>query len=317
VALTASGGRFFLGLRPRRRRRLAGGRDSGTRAGQGYSALDLLGCGMSNLPINRRMLGQTLAKVVPVTIALALLFSVLAHFWACNPGRPWWRKRELITDICYWFLVPLFARVFRIGFLVLGAALLFGIRDADDLIAFYDNGHGALSILPLWLQAILFLVLADFMMYWLHRMFHGGRFWKYHAIHHSSEDVDWISARFHPSTCCGSTIGDVVLLMTGISPGVMWLRPFNIFVRVRSRQPQLDARPVQNVRGDAGVPSLASPARRGGNTNFAGTFPLWDILFGTFRMQERHAAGPIPAWTISPRFPAKSSDSGYPFANRA
>jgi hypothetical protein len=25
---------------------------------------------------------------------------------------------------------------------------------------------------------------------------------------------------------------------------------------------------------------------QGGNTNFAGTFPLWDILFGTFRMPE-------------------------------
>ena len=24
----------------------------------------------------------------------------------------------------------------------------------------------------------------------------------------------------------------------------------------------------------------------GGNSNFAGTFPLWDILFGTFRMPE-------------------------------
>ena len=24
----------------------------------------------------------------------------------------------------------------------------------------------------------------------------------------------------------------------------------------------------------------------GGNTNFAGTFPLWDILFGTFRLPE-------------------------------
>jgi sterol desaturase/sphingolipid hydroxylase (fatty acid hydroxylase superfamily) len=24
----------------------------------------------------------------------------------------------------------------------------------------------------------------------------------------------------------------------------------------------------------------------GGNTNFAGTFPLWDLLFGTFRMPE-------------------------------
>ena len=52
------------------------------------------------------MLGQTMAKVVPVSIALALLFSVLAHFWACNPGKPWWRKRELVTDLCYWFLVP-------------------------------------------------------------------------------------------------------------------------------------------------------------------------------------------------------------------
>jgi sterol desaturase/sphingolipid hydroxylase (fatty acid hydroxylase superfamily) len=24
----------------------------------------------------------------------------------------------------------------------------------------------------------------------------------------------------------------------------------------------------------------------GGNTNFAGTFPVWDMLFGTFRMPE-------------------------------
>jgi len=24
----------------------------------------------------------------------------------------------------------------------------------------------------------------------------------------------------------------------------------------------------------------------GGNTNFAGTFPIWDVLFGTFRMPE-------------------------------
>src|SRR6266403_5963877 len=111
---------------------------------------------MSSLPMQVvEMFGQTIAKVVPVTIALALLFSVLAHFWACNPGRPWWRKRELVTDLCYWFLVPMFARVFRIGLLVLGAGLLFRIHDADELIAFYDNGHGPLAALPLSLQAVL------------------------------------------------------------------------------------------------------------------------------------------------------------------
>jgi len=237
------------------------------------------------------MFGQTIAKVVPVTIALALIFSVLAHFWACNPGKPWWRKRELVTDICYWFFVPLFARVFRIGLLVIGAGVIFNIHDADELIAFYDNGHGPLSALPLWLQAFLFLALADFMMYWLHRMFHNGGFWKYHAVHHSSEDLDWISAaRFHPVNLLLGTIGvDVILLMAGISPNVMlWVGPFNIFH---------SAFVHANLNWTLGPFKyvLATPVfhrwhhtsmQEGGNTNFAGTFPVWDILFGNWRMPE-------------------------------
>ena len=77
------------------------------------------------------------------------------------------------------------------------------------------------------------------MMYCLHRMFHGGGFWKYHAIHHSSEDVDWISAaRFHPVNLLLGTIAvDVVLLMAGISPNVMlWLARSIFFIR-RSSTP--------------------------------------------------------------------------------
>ena len=188
---------------------------------------------MSNLPLEvLTMLGQTIMKVVPITIVLAVVFSVLTHFWACNPTGPWWRKRELVTDLCYWFFVPVFARVFRIGLLVIGAGVVFNIREADDLIAFYDNGHGPLSELPLWVQATLFLVLSDFMLYWLHRLFHGGGFWKYHAIHHSSEDLEWISAaRFHPVNLLLGTIAvDVILLMAGISPNIMlWVGPFTTF----------------------------------------------------------------------------------------
>src|SRR5258707_1858187 len=191
---------------------------------------------MSNLPLEVvEMFGQTIVKVVPVTIALALVFSVLTHFWACNPGTPWWRKRELVTDICYWFFVPLFGRVLRVGLLVVGAGVFFKIYDADDLIAFYDNGHGPLSELPLWLQAVLFLVLSDFMLYWLHRMFHRGGFWKYHAIHHSSEDLDWISAaRFHlVNLFLGTILVDVTLLLAGISPdGVLWVGACGMFLSV-------------------------------------------------------------------------------------
>ncbi len=212
-------------------------------------------------------LGQTIVKVVPITIVLALAFSVLTHFWACNPGTPWWRKRELVTDVCYWFFVPVFARVLRIGFLVLGAAVVFNIYDADELIAFYDNGHGPLSELPLWFQAVLFVVLSDFMLYWLHRLFHGGAFWKYHAVHHSSEELDWISAaRFHPvNLFLGTIMVDVILLMAGISPNTMiWVGTLHdVPLGLRSRQPELDAWPVQIRAGDADLPPLASrPARR-------------------------------------------------------
>jgi len=237
------------------------------------------------------MLGQTIAKVVPITIALALVFSVLSYFWACNPGTPWWRKRELVTDVCYWFAVPLFARVLRIGLLVLGASVVFNIHDADDLIAFYDNGHGPLSLMPLWIQGLLFLILSDFMLYWLHRLFHGGGFWKYHAIHHSSEELDWISAaRFHPANLFVGTIAvDVILLMAGISPNVMlWVGPFTTFH---------SAFVHANLNWTLGPFKyvLSTPVfhrwhhtslEEGGNTNFAGTFPIWDILFGTYRMPE-------------------------------
>jgi sterol desaturase/sphingolipid hydroxylase (fatty acid hydroxylase superfamily) len=264
-----------------------------------------------------QMLGQTILKVVPITIVLALIFSVLSHLWACNPGTPWWRKRELATDICYWFFVPVITRVVRIGLLVTGAGFVFNIHGADELIAFYDNGHGPLSELPLWAQAALFLVLSDFMLYWIHRMFHGGGFWKYHAIHHSSEDLDWISAaRFHPvNLFLGTVAVDVVLLMAGISPNIMiWVGPFTTFH---------SAFVHANLSWTLGPFKyvIATPifhrwhhtsVDEGGDTNFAGTFPIWDILFGTFRMP----AGELPAnyGTDDPEFPGQIvGQLAYPF----
>jgi sterol desaturase/sphingolipid hydroxylase (fatty acid hydroxylase superfamily) len=56
-----------------------------------------------------------------------------------------------------------------------------------------------LAALPFAAQAVFLLVVSDFMLYWIHRLFHGGGWWKYHAVHHAPEEVDWLSAaRFHP-----------------------------------------------------------------------------------------------------------------------
>ena len=72
--------------------------------------------------------------------------------------------------------------------------------------------------------------------------------------------------------------------MAGISPNIMiWVGPFNIFH---------SAFVHANLNWTLGPFRyvLATPVfhrwhhtspAEGGNTNFAGTFPLWDILFGT------------------------------------
>lgn len=235
--------------------------------------------------------GQTVLKIVPISIALGIIFAILTRWAACNPGKPWWRKRGIVTDVIYWFMIPLMARFVRIGLLVMGAALFFNIHGEKELLAFYDHGFGPMATLPLWGQALIFLFASDFLNYWLHRFFHGAKLWKYHAIHHSSEDLDWISAaRFHPANIfLGSVLVDVGLLLAGISPDVMlWVGPFNIAT---------SALVHANLNWTFGPFKywFASPVfhrwhhtslDRGGNSNFASTFPFLDWLFGTFYMPE-------------------------------
>src|SRR5512140_942597 len=97
-----------------------------------------------------KVAGETLLKLIPISIALGILFGVLTHWSACNPGRPWWRKQEIVTDICYWFLIPLVSRFVRIGLMVAGAAYLYNIHGTEALVNFYDDGFGPLAVMPLW-----------------------------------------------------------------------------------------------------------------------------------------------------------------------
>lgn len=235
--------------------------------------------------------GQTILKILPISILLGIVFAVLTHWSACNPGRPWWRKREIVTDVCYWFLIPLAARFVRIGLMVMGAAYIYNIHGADELIKFYDDGFGPLAQMPLWAQAVTFVVVSDFLTYWIHRAYHGGGLWKYHAVHHSSEELDWISAaRFHPvNIFLGTVLVDVGLLLAGISPNVMlWVGPFttatSAFVHANLNWTLGPFKYV--IAGPVFHRWHHTLANRGGSSNFAGTFPIWDLLFGTFYMPE-------------------------------
>lgn len=226
-----------------------------------------------------------------LAIGFVILFVVFrALEWRLPKERrtPLLRK-GLLTDLSYWLVMP-FASHYVIGFVVLIAVAIFSlavygrIEEAEIL-----HGFGPLAALPFWLQSVLMLILADFVGYWTHRAFHGRKLWKYHAIHHSSETLDWLSSlRSHPVNEILSRIATTLpLLALGFAPAAaLWVAPvFAIFAILLHANLDWDWGPLRAV--------IASPrfhrwhhttefeAR---DTNFAGLFPVWDILFGTYYM---------------------------------
>lgn len=240
------------------------------------------------LPVAQNV-GGTILHILPATIALAIVFTVL-HWVAepCNKGVPWWRKPGLVTDFVFMFGLPILGGWMRVFFLIFGALFIYRISP-DELGAFFKEGYGPLSVLPFWGQVVAFLLLADLMMYWTHRLFHGASLWRYHAIHHAPEHLDWTSAtRFHPiNIFFHSVLADAVLLLLGISPEVLvYLAPFNVamsaFVHANLDWTLGPFRYV--IAGPVFHRWHHTDPARGGMANFAPTFPVFDLIFGTFYM---------------------------------
>jgi sterol desaturase/sphingolipid hydroxylase (fatty acid hydroxylase superfamily) len=215
-------------------------------------------------------------------------------------------RRGFWTDLAYWAFTPLVTRaITRISVIVAivpVAYVIYGKVDKDLLL----NGFGPASRLPLWVQAVCILVLGDFIGYWMHRAFHGRRLWRFHAIHHSSVDLDWLSAvRLHPvNDALMRVAGTIPILALGFAPvavagivSVLTLMAILVHANL-----DWDWGPFRAV--------LVSPRfnrwhhtdeANARDKNFAGLLPLWDILFGTYYMprdrlpQQFGTATPVPA----------------------
>jgi sterol desaturase/sphingolipid hydroxylase (fatty acid hydroxylase superfamily) len=164
-----------------------------------------------------------------------------------------------------------------------------GVASVEEFRTRAYAGFGPLSRQPIWLQTVEIYLLVDFLAYWNHRMFHGGRWWPFHAVHHSSEHLDWMSSiRVHPvNELVGNLCRAVPVLLLGLNPVV-----------TATTAPVLTLYAVllhANVNWDFGLLRcvIASPVFHRWHhsrdpaaidRNFAGLFPVWDILFGTYYM---------------------------------
>ncbi len=140
---------------------------------------------------------------------------------------------------------------------------------------------------PWWLQAVEVVVLSDFLIYWGHRLQHRvGFLWRFHAIHHSAEHLDWLAAhREHPVDSV-YTIGIINLPAFVLGFPLETLAGFIAFRGMWAIYIHSNVRlPLGPLRMLIGAPELHhwhhDRARDAGN--YANISPLMDILFGTYR----------------------------------
>jgi sterol desaturase/sphingolipid hydroxylase (fatty acid hydroxylase superfamily) len=234
--------------------------------------------------------GDRFLAALPLFLLAAAVFTVVELVAKSKASKgPWWRKPELATDLLYFFFVPGLLTYFKLMMLIICASIVTGAFGTVDAATYVNQGHGFLSGLPMWVQIVAYMIGTDIMMYWSHRIFHGERLWRYHAVHHSPEHLDWVSAfRFHPvNTLFHSVLADIVMLLCGVPASVIaMLAPFQLFMSAFVHADvDWDLGPFRYV--------IASPVfhrwhhtdvARGGEKNFAPTFPVLDIVFGTFYM---------------------------------
>jgi sterol desaturase/sphingolipid hydroxylase (fatty acid hydroxylase superfamily) len=252
--------------------------------------------------------GPTLWGLGIAFVLLFVVFRAIEFFRPPERRLPIFR-RGLLTDGTYWLFTPFvtkaITRICVAAVAIPFAIFVYGKIDKELLL----HGFGPLSRLPLWAQAVGILVIGDFVGYWMHRAFHGRQLWRFHAIHHSSVVVDWLSAvRLHP-------VNDAVMKVAGTLPVLaLGFAP----VAVAGIVPVLTLMAIlvhANVDWDWGPlrAVIASPRfHRWHHTdetaardkNFAGLLPVWDILFGTYHMPrgERPASfgtvTPVPAGLV-------------------
>jgi sterol desaturase/sphingolipid hydroxylase (fatty acid hydroxylase superfamily) len=217
-------------------------------------------------------------KAILITL---LVFVSLERLLPLHPHQKLFR-RGWANDLIFLILNGMLVRIALLTFLALVIVAASRIMPKDF--------QTSISELPYWVQIPMAIVLSDFGVYGMHRLFHAVPWlWKFHAIHHSSEELDWLAAvRVHPVDQVltrGAALLPIVTL--GFSEWTIFIygflsqwQSFLIHANVR-----IEFGPLRFL--------LASPEfhhwhhsddREARDKNFAAQLSLLDALFGSLHL---------------------------------
>lgn len=219
---------------------------------------------------------------------LSLIFSMaifipLEKAFARHPLavlRPEWR-----TDLTY----------FCISHLLIQFFLLFTNIVQTDILGWAHSARVTefAQSLPVWVQFLACVFIADFFQAVTHRWYHQIPWlWKFHSIHHSSKNMDWLAgSRTHFVEALATRTAVIVPLYI-INFSEPALNAYVVLVGIQAVFVHA------NVRWDFGFLKyvLVTPQYHHwhhsddpeyANTNYAVHLPLIDMLMGTFKLPDK------------------------------
>lgn len=214
---------------------------------------------------------------------LPILFLLVVPFEKLFPrhkGQPV-RRPQVGTDIAYVLASP----ALNVATIVVAAFIgIVSLAWIPGLML-----RPIVNLIPVVALPVVALVLYDFVFYWIHRWAHEvPALWRFHAVHHSTEHLDWVSGfRTHPLD--GALVAPplVLLLAAGFDPEltgavaiIQILIGVFLHANVRWRL-RLFHRLVitpefhhwHHTKDPVAIQS-----------NYSVFLPLWDLLFGTYFM---------------------------------
>jgi lathosterol oxidase len=185
---------------------------------------------------------------------------------------------------------------FTLNHLLIGVLLIVGNGFAPRVFGWAVNARVQefVSGLPIAAQLVVLLVCADCVQYFCHRTFHEvPALWRFHAVHHSSEHMDWLAgSRSHfVEILVDRSLVMVPLYLLGadraaLDAYVLFAAVQAVFIHANVRLPfgplkyVLTTPQFHHWHHSSDKPAI--------DTNYAVHLPVFDMLFGTFHMPAQH-----------------------------
>jgi lathosterol oxidase len=212
------------------------------------------------------------------------VYVPLERLFAHRPEQPTFR-RGWRTDLTYFFVNTLFVQLMTL-LTLRPAIVLFDWARVPAVTAW-------VSSLPFAAQLLGVLLVADLTQYWVHRAFHEVPFlWRFHAIHHSAEEMDWLAgSRIHLVDAVVTRATTYVpIYVLGFSEAALFAYVTVVVIQATFIHANVrwEFRPVAwllvTPRFHHWHHTAESDAQ---DRNFSVHMPVWDWLFGTYHMPGR------------------------------